>query len=445
MMNSRRLRSPLSRTLVIAAVTLATVPWAFGTDLEKVLHNFAAKPALNPAAGLISDAAGNLYGTSSIGGNSCPPVCGTVFELNRTSKGWVYHVIYEFKGGTGDGQNPQGGLIFDAVGNLYGTTEYGGSAQCFGQPYGCGTVFKLTHTSSGWAETILYRFNDSAGGVFPTGNLAMDAAGNLYGAALAGGLSGCSEFGCGTIFELSPGPGGWIESVLYAFSGGSDGWEPGGNLVFDAKGSLYGATGFGAITNMNCCGVLFELTPAVGGWTFSALYTFTGGSDGVSATGLIFDRDGNLYGTAGEGGSATCALGCGTVFELMPDGGVWNFSVLHSFTGSDGEYPNEIVFDKKGNLYGTTLGGGGRGVSLCNQGGCGVVFELGPAKGGGWTETVLHRFGGKDGAQPVAGVLVKPNGHIFGTTYDGGTYNYGVVFELVKKPRPKTVAEAQAD
>jgi uncharacterized repeat protein (TIGR03803 family) len=411
--------------LFLAAQTASTPAFA----QEKLLHNFQAKPALNPAAGLISDAAGNLYGTSGIGGNNCPKVCGTVFELTPTSTGlWNFHVIHNFRGGT-DGQNPQGGLIFDADGNLYGTTEYGGSTDCFGQSYGCGTVFKLTHTATGWVESILYRFNDSAGGVFPFGTLVMDNAGNLYGSASGGGSTACDSFGCGTIFELSPRSGGWTETVLHGFSGASDGWQPDATLVFDSKGNLYGATGRGGSNACaNGCGVLFELTPAGGSWTYSVPYAFTGASDGAFPSGVVLDADGNLYGTAHEGGSTTCQFGCGTAFELTPLSGGWGFSVLHSFDGSDGEFPNNIVFGN-GNLYGTTVDGGGLGAD-CSDG-CGTAFELVPTSGGVWTETVLHRFtGGKDGGQPLAGVLVDSAGDVFGTASDGGLYQFGVVFEI---------------
>lgn len=400
---------------------------------ETVLHSFQANPAINPEASLISDSAGNLYGTSGIGGNDCPPVCGTVFELSPTATGWNFRAIYRFKGGS-DGQNPQGGLLLDAAGNLYGTTEYGGTTSCFGQTYGCGTVFKLTRSSGGhWTESVLYRFDDGSGGGFPLGNLAVDAAGNLYGAASAGGSTACNPpFGCGTIYELSPGATGWTESVLYSFTGAGDGWQPGGNLAFDAAGNLYGGTGRGGSSACaNGCGVIFELTPGSGGWTFGVAYSFTGGSDGAFPySGVVLDGQGNIYGTAGGDGSAACPFGCGTVFELTPSGGGWIFNLLHSFDGSDGEYPNAVVLDSKGNLYGTTSDGGGNGTSNCSLG-CGTVYKLAPGSGG-WTDTVLYRFsGGNDGGQPLAGVLVNAaSDKLFGTTYDGGTADFGVVFEL---------------
>lgn len=191
----------------VAVLMLGMTSTSFGSQ-EKILHAFLGHHASNPGGSLVFDKAGNLYGTSGIGGNNCPKVCGIVFELSPTATGWDYKVIYVFNGGT-DGGNPAG-LIIDAAGNLYGTTSEGGTLTCFGQNYGCGTVFELSPGANGiWTESILYRFTGEADGATPLGNVTMDAAGNLYGTAFSGGSSAClPPFGCGTVYELSPGVNG---------------------------------------------------------------------------------------------------------------------------------------------------------------------------------------------------------------------------------------------
>ena len=427
--------SHISASSGFFACTLLTIILITASSMaaqEKVLHYFGAKPALNPAAPLISDAAGNLYGTTGIGGNvgSCPQaphICGTVFKLERTSSGFRYRLPYIFKGGS-DGDDPQGGLVFDTAGNLYGSTLNGGSKTCFGQPYGCGTIFELAPTSHGWSETVIHRFaSDGSDGALPTGSLTVDASGNLYGTTFGGGGSSCFGFGCGTVFELSPGSNGWTETVLYSFAGGSDGDAPQGNLIFDTKGNLYGVAGRGGVTNGICpdgCGVVFELTPqAGGGWTQTVVYSFTGGSDGAfPSSGVILDAQDNLYGTAAGGGATACTNGCGTVFELSPSGSGWNFSTLYGFSGSDGDLPVGIVLAPSGDLFGAT--------EFAGSGGWGNVFKLVPGSGT-WTETVLHQFtGGKDGGQPPAGVILDTAGNLYGTTFDGGASDWGVVFEI---------------
>jgi uncharacterized repeat protein (TIGR03803 family) len=228
------------------------------------------------------------------------------------------------------------------------------------------------------------------------------------------------------VFKLAPNPDGtWTESVLYSFTGGADGGSPWAALVFDAAGNLYGTTWVGGADGK---GAVFKLTPNPDGtWTESVLYSFTGGADGAyPAAGVIFDAAGNLYGTTGGGG----ADDNGAVFKLTPDpDGSWTESVLHSFTGgADGGGPvTALIFDAAGNLYGTTAGGGSRLLNICRGLGCGVVFELTPTSTG-WSETVLNEFLGK-AADPEAPVIFDPKGNLYGTTWSG-TGNYGVVFEI---------------
>ncbi|MFZ0312326.1 MAG: choice-of-anchor tandem repeat GloVer-containing protein, partial [Candidatus Korobacteraceae bacterium] len=321
---------------------------------------------------------------------------------------------------------PIGGLIFDAAGNLYGTTYAGGTGSgtdCTsfsnGVP-GCGTVFELTPMGGGyWTETVLYSFCPQGGfcsdGEEPVGSLIFDAAGNLY---------GTTQFS-GGVFELTPdGNGGWTETVLHVFGGDGDGYYPEAGVVFDAAGNLYGTTSYGGYYDY---GTAFEVMPqAGGGWTETVVWSFGDGTDGAyPEAGLILDAAGNLYGT-----------NLGTAFELIKphSGGNWTEQVLHDFGGNnDGFAPYAgLVFDAAGNLYGTTYYGGTSGQH-CNGGSerCGIAFELTPEAGGRWTETVLHDFGnGSDGADPYASLILDSAGNLYGTTQKGGAYGYGTVFEL---------------
>ena len=321
------------------------------------------------------------------------------------------NVLHSFKNDGTDGNYPYAGLIFDAAGNLYGTTSAGGTNSA-------GTVFELTPAGGGtWTEKVLHNFGSGTDGKTPYAGLIFDAAGNLYGTTLAGGTNGA-----GTVFELTPAGGGtWTEKVLWSFGNGTDGYSPSGSLIFDAAGNLYGTTQYGGTS---ISGTVFELTPAAGGtWTEKVLWSFGSGADGAyPPDGLIFDAAGNLYGTAYHGG----AHGYGTVFELTPaGGGTWTEKVLWSFgNGMDGGYPESgLIFDAAGNLYGTTFSKGSDGG--------GTVFELTPAAGGTWTEQVLHNFGsGTDGAKPYAGLVLDAAGNLYGTTYLGGSYGGGTVFRL---------------
>jgi uncharacterized repeat protein (TIGR03803 family) len=420
--------------LVAVFISLATNPAVAGT--EATLHNFAAQGhGAAPQGGLISDAAGNLYGVSATGGayNS-----GTVFEFVPNQQGgWDQKILYTFKGGS-DGLYPEGQLVFDGAGNLYGTTYWGGKAgSCISG--GCGTIFELKHNPDGsWTESILKTFdNDKYGGDLEYG-LVFDKAGNLYGTSWVGGANQG-----GIVFELSPSTDGtWTETILYGFTfGGGNAPPPSwpkGRIVFDDAGNIYGVLSVGGNGCPGGCGAVYELSPASGGnWNLTILHYFTAGpSDGAfPETGLIMDQAGNLYGTTDDGGTGTgtgCNYGCGTVFKMTRTGnGPWTESILYNFQGTnDGKAPeNELVFDAAGNLYGTTYDGGGLGT--CSDGGCGTVFELTPS-GGTWTENVLWKFSGiTDGANPSSGVLLTPSGQLFGETFSGSNAGQnGTVFSL---------------
>ncbi len=297
-------------------------------------------------------------------------------------------------------------------------------------------ILAISARAAGPKMQVLHSFAGGNDGSIPSANVIADATGNLYGTTAAGGSKNfcLGGVGCGVVFEMSPpkaAGGPWKETVLYRFSGGTDGSSPGAGLVEDAQGNLYGTTPYGGDQgNPNCpgntgCGVVFKLSSnQAGGWTETVVYTFEYVTDGAQPfANLVFDSAGNLYGTASIGGGGLeCGLGCGTVFELSPDGsGGWTESTLYQFQGADdgGEPLAGLAIDQAGNLYGTTNGGGMLGG--------GTVFELSPPDGHGevWAENTLYSFSMNAG-QPRAGVIFDPQGNIYGTTK---TKN-GTVFEL---------------
>jgi uncharacterized repeat protein (TIGR03803 family) len=351
---------------------------------------------------------------------------GTVFELTHSETGWKETVLHSFKGADGDYPNA-GSLVFDRAGNIYGTTAYGGA-------YGFGTVYELTKRSNNtWAERVLHSFRGvgNGDGQYPEAGIIFDSKGNLYGTTNLGGREayGCPGNGCGTVFKLTPSGSHWKETLLYTFRGNEDGAGVNAPLIFDTAGSLYGTTAEGGTGNQ---GIIFELTQANGVWKERVLHRFTGGSDGGGPyAGLTFHGTGHIYGSTFYGGTS----GYGTVFELSHLKTGWEETVLFNFdAGSDGGFPyyGTLKFDKTGNIYGTTQAGG-----CC---GFGTVFELSPGGDGKWTETVLDGFvgDGDDGVQPVGGVVFDAAGNLYGTTSGGGNLGTcsdtvsgcGVVFEL---------------
>jgi uncharacterized repeat protein (TIGR03803 family) len=316
------------------------------------------------------------------------------------------------------GYNPWGALVADPAGNLYGTTRDGGTSGCGG--IGCGTIFKLSNTGSGWEYTVIYIFTGGSDGEGPFGKLTLDEQGNLYGTTNGGGLT-C---GCGTVFELSPGNGVWTETTLYEFEGGTDGSSSRSNLVFDSSGNLYGTTESGGYFGY---GTLFKLIPQPGGsWTERILVNFNLDDRGCFPQGIAIDSQNNIYGIntrCGIGGMG----GGGTSWEFANTGA---FTVLHQFQdGSGGTFPTVgLQVDSGGNVYGATELGGN--VTQCANSGCGVVYELTPIIGGQWTETVLHTFDGNDGDIPNGDVTFGPGGDLYGTTEYAGTESCGTLWKV---------------
>ncbi len=441
---------PAITTLAVGAGLLAAVPVVRSQEEEApkrpiytVLYTFtggtdgAYPNAFGFDTGLTRDKQGNLYGSTSSGGDlngrcGAQQGCGVVFKLDRAGKETALHTFT----GPRDGSSPLGGLVRDEEGNLYDTTQYGGA-------FGFGAVFKLDCSGK---EVALHDFTGGTDGAIPYAGVIRDLAGNLYGTAQYGGA-----FGSGVVFKLDR---TGAETVLYSFTGGADGGDP-ADLIRDEEGNLYGPVSSGGAFGS---GTVFKLDPA---GRETVLYSFTGRTDGAQPYGPLVRSKGNLYGTTFFGGdisstSPLCAgFGCGVVFKLDRAG---TESVLHAFTGgADGANPSAgLLWDKEGNFYGTTSSGGAynRGTvfygntffggdisaanGFCGGVGCGVVFKLNLDSG---KETVLYAStGAADGANPYVGLVADAFGNLFGTTGYGGDitstnplcagYGCGVVFEL---------------
>jgi hypothetical protein len=482
-----------SGVAIVAAPLLMSAPAVRAASTESVLHAFTGADGDGPSGGLVQDAAGNLYGMTGRGGTidaSCPKVppvdgsvvpdgCGLVFKLTPPAPGktaWTETTLFRFSGS--DGNSPSGELIFDKAGNPYGTASTGGNgaAACPGKATagsfaGCGLVFELSPPAPGkpgWTETVLHNFTD-ADGALPSGSLALDSAGHLYGVTSNGGGTNAAcpidrktgaPAGCGVAFELVPPKAGhtaWTMTVLHKFGVGSDGVAPLSKLIRDSAGNLYGTTTGGGLKPASCaadpssgiiggCGIVFKLNaPAAGktGWTETILHRFTGGAGGSSPVGPVaFDRAGNLYGTTYLGGTSPYGA-LGTVFKLTRPANVatpWPLTVLHNFgTGGganlDGAYPYAgLLVTPTDYLVGTTSNGGNQQL--------GTVFKLSPPAAGktAWSETVLYAFSAgaqPNGYVPYGGVIRDAAGNLYGTTLasavlknGAGVAGDGTVFKI---------------
>lgn len=398
--------------VVLPLITLCLFPAGIAAQTRgKVLYAF--QECGHPAAPLVADLRGNLYGTTTRGGAD---EAGCVFELSPINGRWLESVLWNFTGA--DGSNPSSALIFDKAGNLYGTG--GGGA------YNAGVVFELVPSVDGWTETVLHSFGNGDDGWDPQSNLIFDDAGNLYGTTEN---SGGQNRG-GTVFKLSPGKSGLTETILYSFPAsiaGPDGDGPIGGVVMDSQGRLYGVTQFGGAGGN---GAVYELAPDNGDYKETIIYSFNVNDGLQPGSGLTIGSGPALYGTTYFGGDMSVCyyVGCGIVYKLTKGAeGNWNETVLHEMTGSDGAYTvGPVVFDSSGNLYAAAEQGGILGM--------GSVFMLSPNVGGNWKETVLHIFDfkfpdGEDGESPYAGVIVG-DGRVLGTTMSGGIHDAGILFEI---------------
>lgn len=418
-------------TLIATFVLIAVGTPAAQAQTFSVLHTFTGgADGADPYAGVVLDRAGNLYGTAELGGSTnCVQDqdigCGTVFKLSRHGAGWTYNVLYTFLGGS-DGEYPEAPLTLGPDGARYGTTGEGGNTGCIFD--GCGTVFKLQPSptfcrsvSCPWNKTELYQFTGGLDGGFPFASLIFDQAGNLYGTT---SYAQANQY-YGSVYELSPQGRGWNPTVLYTFTQFGQAASPFGGVIFDRDGNLWGTTLGGGIADCNdpqlpdYCGTLFELSPTGSGWRQRIVYQFHRSVGGGPTGSLIMDQAGNLYGTLEENGPN----GNGSVYQFNPSTGA--LTVLYSASGN-GEAPkgpqNGVVMDSQGNLYGVD--------PYANY--AGFVFKLTPSNGS-WVFTDLHDFtGGDDGAAPYGTLAIDANGSVYGTTIWGGTNNYGVVFEITQ-------------
>jgi len=335
-----------------------------------VLSSFDGANGYNPEQLITIAPDGILYGTTQWGGSGdchdSAPGCGTIFRLQPPATfcpsvtcSWTVTNLHKFLGRPSDGAFPEiGSMAMDSAGNIYGTTWSGGL-------YQQGTVYELSPTPNGWTMSVLYNFSGPDGS-YPEGGVALDNAGNLYGMTMEGG-----ENDYGAAYQLTHTASGWTEHVLHSFNSQTDGASPTGNPVIDSSGNVYGTTeSYGS----NGGGTVWQLSPGNGGWTFSVLYSFTGGSLSGPFGGLLLDNAGNLYGTTINDG----AHEYGSVFKLSPSNGGWNYTDLYDFTGgSDGGLPySSMSMDSAGNLFGVTVIGGSS--QNCGSDGCGVVWEITP-------------------------------------------------------------------
>lgn len=386
----------------------------------KLLHTFGAPgDGAVPNGSLVLDSNGNLYGVTNGGPSKYGN--GTVYELKHLPNGgWKQTILHSFGDGS-DGAGPQGALVFDNSHNLYGTL-FGDADTSWG-------VFKLSPGESNWTNTVIY--SDAAGP-----GLLIDTSSNLYGNMAPG------QYGYAAIGELSPGSSGWNYDPIYSFCAQqpcTDGWGPWAPPIWDGHGNIFGTTYNGGNGTQLCwlhedgCGVIFEMTPnGDGTWTYHVLYRFASyKDDGQSpAAGLVMDSAGNFYGTTALGGPYGRALGGygnGTLFKLSFTNGKWKKTDLYDFPKcSEGCSPGwEMVFDKAGNLYGTA----GGGVPDCGGYQCGVVYKLSPQKNGKWKYSVLHKLTASEGENPW-GLAIDSKGNLYGTTFMFGKYYAGTAFEI---------------
>jgi uncharacterized repeat protein (TIGR03803 family) len=431
----------MRRWLVAWVAAGAAFGFAASADAESLLYSFlGGVDGAGPAGGLASSDGKTFYGTTqfhgALGCGGTEQGCGTIYSVTVAG---TQNVLYRFAGPP-DGYGPLGTLVIDGKGNLYGTTQYGGTGACSSSTFvGCGTVFELSppkHRGDPWTEQVLYSFCSVTGcadGAFPEAGLVADSSGALYGTVNSGG----DAQGHGLVFELKPPRephAAWHYETIYLFcaqANCADGANPDARLAFDAAGNLYGTAIFGGA---NSQGVVFELAPPArpkGAWGYGVLYDFcseTSCADGQEPeAGVVIDQKGAVYGTATGGGS-----GFGLLYRLTPANGSWSYDVLHDFGGADGNFPkSDLTIDATGTLYGEASFGG---TGSCDAG-CGTVFELRPHRRGGLRRfQVLHHFqerDGGDGTRPLGNLVFDRAGRLLGTASAGGTDTFGAIYRLL--------------
>jgi len=411
-MGSRRFARSMSRVVRISAV-LAMLTSTASASTTRVIFSFDEDDGAYPDSDLVIDNAGNIYGTSVLGGDFG---AGTVFQMTPSRDGWTHTVLHSFTGGA-DGGQPYKGVTLDAQGNLYGTAVIGGTGGACPDD-GCGVVYKLTNSGGSWSHSVLYDFTGGDDGYGPGAGLTFDRDGNLYGMTPTGGA-----LGLGVIYQLRPDPSGsWKLRVIHTFTGGIDGGTGSAGRLLLHRGRLYGVATVGGAHGK---GTVFELTRSVTGrWDLKTLYSFSGQPDaGFPYGGLNLDAAGNLYGTTYYDG----ANNLGAVYRLAPSPtGEWTETVLYSFMGGrDGANPiSTLVLDAAGNLYGTTSEGG----AGCS---CGTIFKLTPDGSGTWTESVVYRFEGvPDAGYAYNGMVADSEGNFYGATVRGGVDDDGAVYRF---------------
>jgi uncharacterized repeat protein (TIGR03803 family) len=405
---------PLIVLIVAFGVNMLDVQPAHAQTLT-VLHSFAGPDGEEPYAGLAMDRANNLYGTTPTGGNqnnNCYSSCGIVFRLTHNGSSWVFAPLYYFQGGT-DGSDPMAVVTIGPDGAVYGTTAMGGGG-CT-TDYGCGTIFKLTPPAH-ICQRVLCPWTETV--LYRFADSPVGATSPFGGVVFdaQGNFYGTTLGGtgdAGTVYKMSPSGGGWTLSTLYNFQGGADGMLPFTELKFDHAGNLYGTTLYGGTTGN---GNVFRLLPSDGGWSEQSIYSFLGGVNGFSPQGgVVLDSAGNVYGGTVDGGTQSG----GVAYELTPNsGGNWSYSILANFSGAINA---SLAIDAAGNLYGTTYAGGSDNA--------GEVFELSYANGS-WTNTAVYSFSGPEGAFPIGSVLVASDGKLYGTATLGGTYGQGTAWAI---------------
>ena len=397
---------------------------------ETTLYSFTgASDGYLPFGGLVFDAAGNLYGTNFFGGtinSSCPVGCGTVFQLTPSGGAWTFNTLHSFAGDATDVGHSYAHVTFDPHGNLFGTGGTGGGpGDCYSGE-SCGGVFELSR-SNAWKESVIFSFTPNTG-LTPYSGLTFEK-GSFYGTTWFGPGSK-RVVGDGTVYSLSLGKNGvWNHAIVHSFTGGNEGYEPSADPVFDPQGHLYGSTPYGGTAQ---AGDIFELTRGSTSWTLNVI-------DNTNASTLIVDKSGNLYGSSVKEVPRIVRADAElfSSSSTHPQAGDRPLSTS-SLMSPMGSLPGALVFDAEGNLYGTTMLGGTGTCEFFQYPGCGTVFKLVPAKGS-WQKTTLYNFiGGTDGEFPNGNALVMDSsGNLYGATLGGATYGssgYGTIYEIQPEP-----------